>query len=585
MVLRQEGVEMRMTLKMWFLAFVFIACIFAINPFGYLEKGVIVKSVNEGTIAADWLVKGEIIRQINGMAIENMNDYSKAVDKIFSDVKPVNWIITASGKDYNYESLVLGIKIDENLSIISLDRSASDSGLKEGMVLQKINGQSIADYDVFSSVRGKLEPKVRLEIVSDKGEHIFFASKIDFTVSDIPKTNLKAGLDLQGGAKALVKPAEKVSQEQLNEIIIVTKERLNVYGLADIVVRPVSDLSGNNYMLVEIAGATPKELEELIAKQGKFEAKIGNETVFIGGKNDITSVCRTDATCAGIRECNPTEDGAWCKFEFVIYLTEQAAKRQADITSTLGENLSSSGSRILSKTLDLYLDDKLVDSLQISADLKGKVATQIAISGPGSGLNQKEAYDSAKANMAKLQTVLITGSLPYKLEIVKLDSISPSLGKEFISNIFLASILAAVGVAIVIFMRYRNFRFILPMISISAAEIFITLGVAALIKWNLDLASIAGIIAAIGTGIDDQIVILDESRGIARQYSWKERIKRAFFIIFGAFSTLVVAMIPLWWAGAGMLRGFAVTTIIGVCIGVLITRPAFADIVSQINKD
>ena len=40
-----------------------------------------------------------------------------------------------------------------------------------------------------------------------------------------------------------------------------------------------------------------------------------------------------------------------------------------------------------------------------------------------------------KVNMHKLQTILITGSLPYKLEIVKLDSISPVLGKEFTKNI------------------------------------------------------------------------------------------------------------------------------------------------------
>jgi preprotein translocase subunit SecD len=44
-------------------------------------------------------------------------------------------------------------------------------------------------------------------------------------------------------------------------------------------------------------------------------------------------------------------------------------------------------------------------------------------------------------------------------------------------------------------------------------------------------------------------------------------------------------MLPLFWAGAGILRGFALTTIIGVTVGILITRPAFADIVERIKGE
>ena len=58
------------------------------------------------------------------------------------------------------------------------------------------------------------------------------------------------------------------------------KERLNVYGLSDLVVRDANDLVGNQYIVVEIAGATEDEIKDLLAKQGKFEAKIGNATVF-----------------------------------------------------------------------------------------------------------------------------------------------------------------------------------------------------------------------------------------------------------------------------------------------------------------
>ena len=58
--------------------------------------------------------------------------------------------------------------------------------------------------------------------------------------------------------------------------------------------------------------------------------------------------------------------------------------------------------------------------------------------------------------------------------------------------------------------------------------------------------------------------------------NWKLRIKNAFFIVFAAFATTLVSMIPLFTTGVGLLKGFAFTTIVGISIGVIITRPAFA---------
>ncbi len=168
------------------------------------------------------------------------------------------------------------------------------------------------------------------------------------------------------------------------------------------------------------------------------------------------------------------------------------------------------------------------------------------------------------------------------IEIEKLDTISPVLGKSFIKNAFLVAILAMSSVALVVFIRYKTFKIIFPMLITMGSEIIIILGFAAIIRWNLDLAAIAGVIAAVGTGVDDQIVITDEVlKGSEKYLNWKQKIKRAFFIILTAYFTTVAAMVPLWNAGAGLIRGFAITTIVGVTIGVLITRPAFASIVEN----
>ena len=413
---------------------------------------------------------------------------------------------------------------------------------------------------------------------------------IGLRIYEAPTTNIRKGLDLQGGTRVLLQPEAKLNKYDMSVLLDNMKERLNVYGLSDIVIRDAGDLSGNQYIVVEIAGATEEEIKDLLSRQGKFEAKIGNKTVFRGG-SDIVYVARS-ANEAGIDPnagCAPSGSQWFCRFRFGITLSQEAARRQADITKDLvvtQDPTSGHNNNYLNEKLELYLDDKKVDELNIGADLKGQAVTQIAISGSGAGANQQESIFNSLQNMKRLQTILITGSLPVKLSIVKTDSISPVLGEEFVKNAMLMSLLAIISVAIVVGIRYRKMIIAIPILITMLSEVAILLGVAAFIGWNIDLAAIAGILVAIGTGVDDQIVITDETlKGeTANVYNWKEKVRRAFVIILLAYATVVVAMIPLIFAGAGLLKGFAITTIIGVTIGVFITRPAYSAFVEVMLK-
>ncbi len=469
-----------------------------------------------------------------------------------------------------------------------------EHGLREGMTILSINGQiieSIEDYKIslksFSNLDENETQKLTIQTEGLEIINLFTKQIIDdISAEEIPISRIKTGLDLRGGARAFIKADIPLNDAQLNDLIAVSEQRLNVYGFSDVKFFKVLTSSGDNLMGIEIAGTSPDDLEELIAKQGKFEAKIGNDTVFIGGDKDITHVGRTGQD-ALITECHQSQDGGeYCNFQFTIFLSEEAAQRHADITDKLTINGS-----YLSKKLDFFIDEKLTSSLNIGSGLKGSVTTQIAISGSGSGTTRDEAIDAAKLEMKKLQTILITGSLPFKLEIVKIDKISPNLGEEFTKQIMLAGLFAILAVSIVVFVRYRKIKVSLALVTVSLSEVLIILGVATLVGWNLDLPSIAGIIAAVGTGIDSQLIILDEAR--SKFESIVQRIKKALFIIITAFATTCVAMIPLTGflsfmgigaASAGLLKGFAVTTLIGITTGVLISRPAFADIARQLAE-
>ena len=553
-----------------------VMAIVSINPHPFV-KGVAIRSVMTNSSASlagiaqpkptGTPMSKEVITAINNEPIENVEDYYN----IINDLR-INQSIQIKSNKGLYR-----LTVKEKTEVIELNETIE----KEIEELIKIN-------ETINGTIQEINKTIKKTIEVPKTKTISLGVEdIGLGVYEAPTSNIRKGLDLQGGTRVLLQPEKTQDKQDLEMLMDNMKQRLNVYGLSDLTIRSSGDLSGNQYIVVEIAGANEEEIRTLLAKQGKFEARIADKPVFIGGK-DITYVCKS-ANCAGIDPTNgcSQSQGQWfCRFRFAITLSSEAAERQSEATADL-DLIKEDGGSYLSEPLVLFLDDAEVDRLNIGSDLKGRPVTNIEISGSGSGTSQQEAIFNSLNNMKKLQTVLVTGSLPVKIDIVKIDAISPVLGKEFVQNALLMGLLALSVVLVVIFIRYRKLQVAIPLVITSTAEVIILLGVASLIGWNLDLAAIAGIIIAIGTGVDHQIVITDETlKGETRMiFNWKERIKNAFFIIMGSYFTTIVAMIPLIFAGAGLLKGFAITTVIGFSIGVFITRPVYARLIEMLLKE
>lgn len=577
--------KLKLGLRLWILIFFLFITIIAISP--KLDvSGVEIKELSDFA-KEQGLTIGEIIKEVNGKIVNTPIEFAEII-KNETQVDPATIKIKTDKNEISYQTIgELKFELN-NLTIVN----SKIEGIKDGEILKEINGIKINSADDFEEIRYDLLPTKKLNLKTNKKEYNFLVFKDpDIDVKSVSRTNIKMGLDLGGGTRVLLKPTgeKEVTSSDINNLIAILRNKLNVYGLGDFNIRPAST-AGEKLILIEVAGIPKEDIEDFIAKQGKFEAKIGDDLVFSGsleGRKDIATVCKDDGTCSGVRNCNKiSENQATCRFEFSIKLSKDAAQKFSQITKNLDINTTEDGNKILSKQIEFYLDEKLIDSLNIDADLKGSETTDILISGPGFGANEQIALDDALKNMEKLQTVLITGTLPFKLEIVKIDSISPVFGKQLIKNAFFTGLIAMCGVVSVIFVRYKKWRVILPITITIISELFITLGIAAAISWTIDIAAIAGLIAAIGTGVDDQIVITDEIlRGTKEVYfSWKDRIKKAFFIILVAYAGTVAAMLPLWGAAAGLLRGFAVTTIIGVSVGVFVTRPAFGTMLEKFLK-
>lgn len=487
--------------------------------------------------------------------------------------------------------------LQDGVLVNSVDQTSQvfELGLRQGQIITHLNQEKIQNLEDYTQKINQLfenTNETKITIQTKELEIIgLFTSEIkqDIIVEEIPTTRIQTGLDIRGGARALVTAQnQQLTQQDIQDLISISQQRLNLYGLSDVSLFPV-EIDNQYFMRVLIAGSTPEDLEELVLTQGKFEAKIGNETVFRGGDKDITHVGGA-AEGALVYDCRESQGQSICLFRFPITLSPQAADNYAEITKDIPINKTNPG--YLEKTIDFYLDDQLTDSLLISRELKGSDVSQHSIQGSGTGETRQQALDNAEQEMKKLQTILKTGSLPYKLEVVESARISPKLGQGFSRTLLIGGLSAVLAVSVLIFIRYRRPKISAAIILVSFSEVLIILGIASLIKWNLDLPSIAGIIAAIGTGIDSQIIILDESKH--GEESLKQKIKKALFIIASTYFTTLLALLPLSGAlsflgieavSGGLLTGFAVTTFIGITAGVLITRPAFADIARQLEDD
>ncbi|MCS4541753.1 MAG: preprotein translocase subunit SecD [Euryarchaeota archaeon] len=371
---------------------------------------------------------------------------------------------------------------------------------------------------------------------------------------------VKTGLDIQGGTKVILKLEKQVAIEEMETIRSILQTRLNSYGLKDIKVRAW----GDQFVSVDIAGATPEEAEGIIGKPGKLEVKMKNITAFTGGE--------LKAVYAPTIEAFPTR--TW---GIPFTLNDEGAKKFMEVA------VETKATDNRSIPVDMYLDDKLVNSAPISPELgqdleRGTQQRELVITTGG-------VDEAAKKEAYRIYAILRSGSLPVKIEIVSISGVSPFLGRQFVRVAGLAGIAAIIVITLIIFVRYRRPKITWPIMFTCLSEAIIILGVAAIIKWDIDLPSIAGILAAIGTGVDNQIVITDEVlRGKIeeKRLSMRARIERALFIIFTSAATIIVAMLPLAFLAMGAISGFAVTTIIGVIVGVFITRPAYAQIIRQL---
>ncbi|MFW5956313.1 MAG: preprotein translocase subunit SecD [Halorhabdus sp.] len=381
---------------------------------------------------------------------------------------------------------------------------------------------------------------------------------------------------------------EGVTEQTRESVIEVLNNKINEGGLTGGTASVISTAGGEEYFaVVEVPGANQSEVERLIGTRGVVEIvaqrAVGNET------ENETVLYGEDFTNIGIAQQADPSQGIQRPYVPASVEEEPAqnfteAMNRLDFTTEGVGNCDypDSADADGSYCLITYLDGEEVYSAPLGQGLAEDLSEGTFVDNPG--------FSMETANYSEAQQLSISlrvGTMPTNVNLSSGTTyyLQPSLAERFKGLALLTGLITWLAVSLVVFARYRRKEVAIPMLATATAEVYLLLGFASTIGLALDLSHIAGFIAVIGTGVDDLVIIADEilQRGeIATGRVFKNRFRKAFWVIGVAAATTIIAMSPLTILSLGDLTGFAIVTIVGVLIGVLITRPAYGDVLRNL---
>jgi len=271
-------------------------------------------------------------------------------------------------------------------------------------------------------------------------------------------TNVIQGLDLAGGARILIEPdlsdvPYEERQSTIEQTIRTLRTRVDAYGLEDMTIRPVSSLTADqNFIQMEMAGATTEELREIVDREGIFKASLsmeaedgdlillggsefelegrnesivlGNTEIGVGEEKDVEGseysvpvefVNLTDEGRYNLRlvaykgeditgvDIDPSRSGVGREqngnfpFQFQVSIDRSAAERFRDLAQNFDAGGVSPGedtTYLEGTQLVLILDNEVISSLNVASVFRDQVITEPSIS--GGEPTREEAYELLK---------------------------------------------------------------------------------------------------------------------------------------------------------------------------------------------
>lgn len=372
---------------------------------------------------------------------------------------------------------------------------------------------------------------------------------VDLVIFEIPSVQdgIRQGLDLRGGS-IITYEAEsgQINPDTLADDMetarAMLRQRLDAIGLYEASLYKTSDTR----LRVEIPDlADPEEAVKTIGSTAQLEFRDFEDKVWLTG----------DAVESATAKFGPTTQGGTS--QHYVELTFKSEYREAWTEATKYAAGQESGDNYIA----IYMDNEMVFNPTVGSEYAstGIDSDSCIVTFGGS------AADTAR-NFADLVRI---GRLPFKLNQVQLSTVGPTLGANALNTSLIAG---AIGLALVILFMIVYYR--LPGLMAAIALVLYVALVAvtlSILRVNLSLPGIAGIILGIGMAVDANVVIFERIKeelrsGKTVRSSVESGFKRALSAIIDGNITTVIAGVVLLAFGTGSIQGFAVTLLVGVIL-------------------
>ncbi|MBN1988550.1 MAG: protein translocase subunit SecDF [Bacteroidales bacterium] len=261
--------------------------------------------------------------------------------------------------------------------------------------------------------------------------------------------------------------------------------------------------------------------------------------------------------------------------------------------------------------------DQSVSTVDIAADLKDvfgnapevktfgddnqvKITTKYKIDAEGENVDNEVdslLYIGVK-NLLPENTDLSAFRTDYKQSSMK---VGPTIAHDIKRDAVIAVFLALIAIFLYILIRFKNWRFSTGAVASLAHDTIVVIGVFSILynrvpfSMEIDQAFIAAILTIIGYSINDTVIIFDRIREYLGLHPKRDRVtninsalndtlSRTFAT---SFSTLVV-LIPIFFFGGEVIRGFIFGLIIGILIGtyssLFVASPIAYDLEKKASK-
>lgn len=355
---------------------------------------------------------------------------------------------------------------------------------------------------------------------------------------------IRLGLDLVGGSRIVYEAIlpEGYNMGDLSEDMqtaqSMIRQRLTNKGFTEATVA----LTGDNRLTVEIPQITnPEEAVQTLGSTAQLTF------IDLDGKEWLTG---SDIKRATAMYGKPTGAEIADEHYVMIEFTTEGTKKFSEATASIAARTD--GTNMLA----IVMDDQPISMPRVERQL---TEDSCVISGGGFTL------ESAK----ELADLINVGQMPFSLNQVELRSVGPQLGANALQTSLKAGVIGISLVGIFMLLIYR----IPGLVACIALGFYIVIEALAfsLIRVNLSLPGIAGILLSIGMAVDANVVIFERIKeelraGKTVKNAIDSGFKRAFTAILDSNVTTLIAAAVLFWKGTGTIVGFATTLGVGVVV-------------------